>query len=176
MGLLQDDDVGDIGTMPVCRACGSERVARDAWACWNPQTGLWELETVFDQEWCHTCEAETRFVWKRAEDGPRAATRDLNDRLRRDGIGNGTVVNTRGVQAKGGAFVEKAVAVVRAFDRFNDANDPWGEHDYGAVDVDGETLFWKIDTYDPTLTMMSENPANEGVTHRVLTIMLASEY
>ena len=176
MGLLQDDDVGDIGTVPVCRACGSERVARDAWACWNPQTGLWELETVFDQEWCHACEAETRFVWKRAVDGPRAATRDLNDRLRRDGIGNGTVVITRGVQVKGDAFVDKAVAAVRAFDRFNDANDPWGEHDFGRFELDDQVFLWKIDYYDRDYHMGSDDPCDPDQTRRVLTVLLAEEY
>jgi len=55
-------------------------------------------------------------------------------------------------------------------------NDPWGEHDFGAVEIDGEKAFWKIDCYDRTLTAGSENPANEALTHRVLTIMLASEY
>jgi hypothetical protein len=53
---------------------------------------------------------------------------------------------------------------------------PGGEHDFGAVEVAGERLFWKIDSYDPMLRQGSENPGNEAVTHRVLTIMLASEY
>ena len=67
MGDVKDEVLADIGSLPTCKACGSERVARDAWACWNPQTGLWEIETVFDQEFCHKCESETHFVWKRVE-------------------------------------------------------------------------------------------------------------
>jgi hypothetical protein len=55
-------------------------------------------------------------------------------------------------------------------------NDPWGEHDFGAVEIDGEKVFFKIDYYTPDLSAGSENPANEGCTHRVMTIMLASEY
>ncbi len=43
----------DIGEVPVCRCRGSTRVARDAWACFNPQSGLWELEHVFDHAHCH---------------------------------------------------------------------------------------------------------------------------
>lgn len=62
MGILQDDVEDDIGSVPVCKDCGSERVAKDAWACWNPETGLWELENVFDQAHCHQCEAETTLV------------------------------------------------------------------------------------------------------------------
>ena len=37
-------------------------------------------------------------------------------------------------------------------------------------------VFFKIDYYDLALDQGSENPANEGCTHRILTIMLASEY
>jgi hypothetical protein len=73
-------------------------------------------------------------------------------------------------------FIRKAVDAVRAFDAFTDDNDPWGEHDFGAVEIDGEKVFWKIDAYDPSLTTVSENPANEAKTYRVLTIMLAREY
>ena len=44
------------------------------------------------------------------------------------------------------------------------------------VEVGGQKAFWKIDPYDPTLTRGSDDPANEACTHRVLTIILASEY
>jgi len=177
MGHSQDDDVGPIGAVPVCKSCGSERVARDAWACWNPEFGLWELEHVFDDAHCRACEETTTLVWKRLDGAePRQAIRDLNDQFRREGRGNGTVVVTPGVQARGQGFLQGAFQAVRDFDHFSDDNDPWGEHDYGSVEIDGEKVFWKIDYYDPTLTQGSENPANEAVTHRVLTIMLASEY
>lgn len=177
MGILQDDDVGDIGAAPVCKSCGSERVALDAWACWNPETGLWELEHVFDDAHCHACEGETTLVWKRLDGAePRQAIRELNDRFRREGLGNGSVVVTGGLQERGPDFVCRAVQAVREFERFTDDNDPWGEHDFGVIEVDGERIFWKIDCYDSTLTAGSENPANEAATHRVLTVMTAGEY
>lgn len=177
MGHMQDDVVGGIGTVPVCKSCGSEWVALDAWACWNPDSGLWELENVFDDAHCHACKGETTLIWKRLDAAePRQAIRELNDRFRREGLGSGSVMVTSGVQAHGTDFVLKAVKAVRSFDQFSDENDPWGEHDFGAVEVDGERVFWKIDCYDPTLTAGSENAANEALTHRVLTIMLASEY
>lgn len=65
---------------------------------------------------------------------------------------------------------------VRTFEAFTEENDPHGEHDFGSLQHKGETIFWKFDYYDPTLTSGSENPADPGVTVRVLTIMLASEY
>lgn len=60
-----------------------------------------------------------------------------------------------------------------------------GEHDMGALDVeiDGpgfgtttERIFFKLDYYDPTLSFLSDDPADPSKTVRVLTIMLASEY
>ena len=83
---------------------------------------------------------------------------------------------TIGVQEQGEAFIRKAFHAVRTFSAFSQDNDPWGEHDFGAIKIDGERVFWKIDCYDQTLTAGSPNPANDAVTHRVLTIMLANEY
>lgn len=176
MGHLQEDVVGDIGAVPVCKSCGSERVALDAWACWNPEFGLWELEHTFDDAHCHVCEVSTILVWQRKESVPRMRVRELNDIFRREGRGSGSVVVTAGVQERGEDFIRSAVCAVRSFDQFSDDNDPWGEHDFGAVEIGDEKVFWKIDYYDPTLTTGSDNPANEAATHRVLTLMLASEY
>lgn len=177
MGILQEDMAEDVGAVPVCKACGSERVARDARACWNLQSGLWELEQTFDQAHCHACEGETTLTWKRLDaTEPRRAVREFNDRLRCEGRGSGSILVTCGVQELGSDFVQKAYHAVRSFDDFSGDNDPWGEHDFGAVEVDGQKVFWKIDYYDPTFTAGSENPANEAVTRRVLTIMLAAEY
>ncbi len=167
---------GVIGAVPRCQTCGTERVVKDAWAVWNPEFGLWELETTLDQAHCHQCEGKTQLEWSRQDIPPNQRIRELNDRFRREGLGNGSVMLTLGIQDKGGAFAVAAVKAVRAFDDFKDDNDPWGEHDFGAVEVEGEKVFFKIDYYDPLLEKGSENPANEGCTHRVLTIMLPSEY
>ena len=176
MGVLQEDMAGDIGAVPTCRTCGSERVVKDAWVCWNPETGLWEVENVFDQAFCQQCEQTTTLVWKRKDGCDRTAVRELNDRFRTEGRGNGSFMLTVGVQSLGEAFVRKAVTAVQGFDDFSKDNDPWGEHDFGSIEIDGEKVFWKIDCYDLTMTAGSPNPANEAVTHRVLTIMLANEY
>lgn len=55
-------------------------------------------------------------------------------------------------------------------------NDPYGEHDFGSLIVDGNKVFWKIDYYDKGMQYASPDPANLSVTVRVMTIMLADEY
>ncbi|MEM9839501.1 MAG: DUF3768 domain-containing protein [Pseudomonadota bacterium] len=177
MGAIDDDPLGAIGAVPVCATCGSERVAVDAFACWNRDSGLWELEAVFEHAHCHRCEGSTILRWTRPEEaGGRSAIRELNDAFRCQGRGPGTVLITVGVQATGGTFVAAALQAVRSFDAFSPENDPWGEHDFGAVEIDGQRVFFKIDCYDRTQTVGSPNPANPAVTYRVLTIMLADEY
>ncbi|MFO6466254.1 DUF3768 domain-containing protein [Jannaschia sp. KMU-145] len=112
-----------------------------------------------------------------AETTPRTEQiRELNDQLRRCGRGNGSVVLTSGVQSLGDAFLAAVVRAVCEFDDFSEDNDPWGEHDFGAIEVEGQKIFFKIDYYDLSRTKGSEDPADGLLTHRVLTIMLSSEY
>ena len=170
------DVFGEIGSVPMCRDCGSERVALDAWACWNPETGLWELEHTFDEAHCHQCEGRTTLIWERKDTLVRTRVRELNDQFRTLGIGRGTIVITHGVEEHGDRFVRQALDAVRSFDKFTCENDPWQEHDFGAFEIDGQKLFWKIDPYNISMTAGSPNPANEAVTARVLTILLSSEY
>jgi uncharacterized protein DUF3768 len=102
--------------------------------------------------------------------------RRLNDALRRGEAENATVVITSGLQARGQEFTEAACITVSCFDNFSEENDPHKEHDFGAIDLQGEKLFWKIDYYDQSMTMLSPDPASSKVTRRFMTIMLASEY
>ena len=101
--------------------------------------------------------------------------RELNDRFRTEGLAPGQWVLTRGVAEKGSAFVILAVQAVRQFDAFTQGDDPYGEHDFGAFNLAGERLFWKIDYYDPSLRCGAEDTASPDTT-RVLTMGLASEY
>jgi hypothetical protein len=106
---------------------------------------------------------------------PAERIRAVNDELRKTGAGGKTYL-TRGLIEKGAAFVAKATAAVRAFDNFTDNNDPWQEHDCATLDVDGETVMFKIDYYDENMEYGSPDPADPRLTRRVLTIMLASDY
>ena len=102
--------------------------------------------------------------------------RTLNDAFRRHLNGHGQLLITRGVEAAGEAFVMSALGTVQEFDDFSEDNDPYGEHDFGAFELDGRKLFWKIDCYDRSLEAGSPDPADPEVTCRVLTVMLADEY
>ena len=102
--------------------------------------------------------------------------RDLNDGFRQGGAASGQWMLTRGVVNLGPEFTALAVNAVRAFSGFTDDNDPYGEHDFGSLNVGGEHLFWKIDYYDPTLSFGSDDPGDPARTRRIITVMLASEY
>lgn len=101
--------------------------------------------------------------------------RALNDRLRTTFRG-GRVLITNGIDQLDAALKSAIFARVRAFQEFSACNDPYDEHDFGSIDIDGHKIFWKVDYYDPTLSAGSEDPADETKTCRVLTIMLAQEY
>lgn len=96
---------------------------------------------------------------------------------------------TAGVHALPEPVVQLVLREVRDFSVFTEDNDPYGEHDFGAIElgrvvvVDGAPtevavpkIFWKIDYYDKALTYGSPDPTDPAVTRRVLTIMLADEY
>ena len=101
--------------------------------------------------------------------------RRLNDDFRRAFVG-GIVVVTAGVEALPREQRGSLLSKVRAFDAFNEDNDPHGEHDFGVVEDDEVRCFWKIDYYDREMEFMSPDPSDPAVTTRVLTIMLADEY
>lgn len=97
----------------------------------------------------------------------------LNDAARSSFIGCRIVV-TNGIAAIND--LEGLYAKVQAFTAFTDSNDPYGEHDFGAVEHEGQTVFWKFDYFDVDLVMHSPDASDPAVTCRVLTVMLAEEY
>ena len=101
--------------------------------------------------------------------------RALNDAFRRSLTG-GVLMMTRGVIALGLTRQLRILEAVAAFDAFDSDNDPYGEHDFGALEVEGKRILFKIEYYDRALTGHSPDPADPSVTTRVLTIMLAEEY
>ena len=109
----------------------------------------------------------------------------LNDGLREHltAPGNNRVVMTRGIADLIGDvslfrnFRKRAelLRAVRDFDAFDEAIDPYGEHDLGRFLFEGTDCYWKIDYYNHDLTAGSEDPADPCLTTRVLTIMRVDE-
>jgi Protein of unknown function (DUF3768) len=66
------------------------------------------------------------------------------------------------------------VRAVMTFDTFTTNNDPYGEHDFGAIPWHGEKTYWKIDYYDQAHQYWCDPLAPDC--RRILTILLASEY
>lgn len=102
--------------------------------------------------------------------------RELNDAFRMNPMMLGKLMLTHGVANMENGFSDKAIKAVQEFKDFEKGNDPYGEHDFISVEVDGETVFAKIEYYDRTLQYGSPDPEDPEVTTRVLTIMLAEEY
>ena len=96
----------------------------------------------------------------------------LNDVFRKSlGMtGAGRVVLTAGVSQLAEEIRTKVLLAVQGYDNFDDDNDPYGEHDFGVIELDDQPkIYWKIDYYDA-------NFEYGGDVNRLLTIMLAEEY
>jgi hypothetical protein len=97
----------------------------------------------------------------------------LNDAARSSFIGCRVVI-TQGISTMDN--LDGLYTKVQAFTAFTDSNDPYGEHDFGAIEHQGQTVFWKFDYFDVDLLMHSPDASDPTITCRVLTIMLAEEY
>lgn len=100
---------------------------------------------------------------------------ELNDAFRTSGIG-GTIVMTRGVGCLDETTRREIIVALKSFDEFTPDNDPYEQHDFGAFEVEGRKLFWKIDYYGTDMMHGSNDASDPSVTKRVLTIMLCDEY
>ncbi len=101
--------------------------------------------------------------------------RALNDELRQHHRGE-LIVVTPGIQALGSELIQQIDEAISRFDSFTPDNDPYSEHDFGSVEVQGHRVLFKIDYYDLDLSGHSPDPADPEVTRRVMTLMLAEEY
>ena len=101
--------------------------------------------------------------------------RMLNDELRQHLLGGGAVT-TIGVAALGDDAVRRLVQAVAVFEGFCDDNDPYHEHDFGALDFEGQRIMFKIDYYAKGMQAASPDPADPSITERIMTVMLAEEY
>lgn len=103
----------------------------------------------------------------------------LNDAFRKSIFNqpHGRVLMTSGLRSvfNGGAILS-IFEYVKDFNDFQEENDPYGEHDFGAFTYQDERIIWKFDYYDQAFEYHSADPANPDITNRVLTIMLGSDW
>lgn len=101
--------------------------------------------------------------------------KQLNDTFRKT-FCDGRVVLIVGIQSMPTDDRSELLKQVQEFDKFTEDNDPYGEHDFGAISFKNDTYFWKIDYYDTDYNYLSPDASDPNVTNRVLTIMRGDEY
>jgi hypothetical protein len=101
--------------------------------------------------------------------------RALNDALRTS-LAGGSIMLTQAVAALGAEAQREILEALKRYDEFDADNDPYGEHDFGAVEIRGTRIIFKIDDYDRDYAFASPDASDENLTRRVMTIMLAEEY
>ncbi|MBY0510172.1 MAG: DUF3768 domain-containing protein [Rhodospirillaceae bacterium] len=100
-----------------------------------------------------------------------ATIRRLNDEFRKTFVG-GRIFLTRGILGLSLELRREIIRTVQSYAEWEPGND---HHDFGAVQIQGQKFFWKIDCNDLTLTYPSPDASDPKQTRRVLTIMTASE-
>lgn len=100
----------------------------------------------------------------------------LNDQFRRGDLTLGIFNATASVANLPPDRLAALTRAIANFDDFTPDNDPYGEHDLGFIEFDGDRYIWKIDYLDRDLTYHSKDPADPRLTKRVMHIMFANEY
>ncbi|MCC0018758.1 MAG: DUF3768 domain-containing protein [Hoeflea sp.] len=96
----------------------------------------------------------------------------INDQFRQTFLG-GRVVMTASVAAMADNDRRTLLSRVRHFDEFTSENDPYGEHDFGSINLGECRYFWKIEYHDPTLTCGPSDASDMATTERALALMRA---
>jgi len=100
---------------------------------------------------------------------------ETNDQARQ-ALTRDRLMVTIGVQHLSNSTQANIMTAIAQYDDFKETNDPYGEHDFGSLEVDGEQIFWKFDYFDERFEYHTPDLLNRNVTRRVLTVMLADEY
>ncbi len=89
----------------------------------------------------------------------------------------GRLVCTAAVAAMGQSFVVATCIAVAGQSSFSEEDDPDGYHDFGAVEVEGRRVWWKIDLFsDEELRWGAERLDDPSRTVRVLTILFPEDW
>lgn len=99
----------------------------------------------------------------------------LNDEFRATPTGR-RLVMTAGIACLDRNTRLRVIETVQNLSSFTPENDPMGEHNLGFFRLGDQGFFWRIDYYDPTYRRHSDDPSDQSLTIRVMTLMLAEEY
>lgn len=103
--------------------------------------------------------------------------RALNIAFWRNPVMNGRLMMSSGVADRDALFHHRCIAALATYDAWTQDNDPHGEADMCVLDVQGETVWAKLDYYDRhDQNFGSEDPADPAKTLRIGTLMLPEEY
>lgn len=113
---------------------------------WKSESRLWEGCFNFAKEIPMTITAQPQT--DRPDPSVIAAQNDAFRKLACLGVPpaqpiQGRMHVTRSLMEAGDGFMAEAVKATGAFDTFEPENDPEGWHDFGAVEIRGETVFWR---------------------------------
>ena len=92
-----------------------------------------------------------------------------NDYIRKN-LRGAVIMVTPSVQSLSEQDGEALFRKIRDFNEFDKGNDPYGEHDFGAVNHGGVKYFFKFDYLDDSFKYFKEDG------NRILTIMRSDEY
>lgn len=107
-----------------------------------------------------------------------------NDRFRKAAFGapvegqipTGQVLLTPGITEQSDGFRAAVLDAVGAYDGFNPDCDPHEWHEMGVLEIEGQTVWFRIDLYDENYEYGASDPTELRFTRRVLTVLLPSEY
>lgn len=88
----------------------------------------------------------------------------------------GQLVCTAAVDARGPLFVQTCRRTTGFHTDFPPESDTHGLHEFGAFQICGTNVWWKIDCYDRSYEWGSEDPGDPSQTARVLTILFPSDW
>lgn len=89
---------------------------------------------------------------------------------------DGQLVCTAAVADRGVLFTDTCRRTTGFHSDFPESADPNGLHEFGAFQIRGVNVWWKIDAYDRNYEYGSDNPADPTQTARVLTILFPSDW
>jgi hypothetical protein len=106
-----------------------------------------------------------------------AKIRELNIAFWRAPHLHGRLMMSRYVADRSSHFHMKCIEALRVYDGWSKDNDPWSEADMCVLDIDGETVWAKLDYYSRAdLNYGSEDPSDPAKTLRIGTLMFPDEY